>query len=755
VRSETKDDGVAPVIQVMAQAERLNAARGDENLGHLSFAHGFMPAVRPLPALPARYAAWDDLAAELPRHFRDLSLRRRLDALPVLDAEADALPDAFLLRAATVLGMFAHAYTSVETFLPRIDCPDSVRAPWRTVRRRLDRAEEVLTYVDNIVYNWRLLEPSRPEPMRLDNLRLLVPTVDTPEERVFYLTQVEILARATPIVRAIAAAQTAVLADDRDGVRRALGTVAATLRELRDAALPNIDPRPSSPTFQNPVVWAKSVAPLSVPIHAGLHGPSGTNSPIFAALDVFFERPRYATVLGQEMAALRLGYPRHWRDLLTAVAALSVRGFVERRADPPLTDAWNQALSDYAGPAGFLARHRLKVYGYMEVAFRIGRSVTIGGFAGRSNEKVWRQVDRALELARRERLPAVAADGAPAPRPAAHDRTPAEGQDDATCPPGSARSISVAELARHNDDQAGYWMAIGGEVYDVTAYLSAHPGGPAVLALYAGTDATEPFARVHGRSAEVARLRAAWHLGRLRTAPSGGASEPGSTAMAIRLTKALYATTAVQNSLRLDLSFQEHPAQCCEARGAVTAYKLQRLVESHQRFFHNDLPTLRDALRDGGAQEVAADDAAEEWPPSSARAVVEVLGAVATRVSDLREGGRLDALATVHSICADMAARQQAAVAEAKAYLLEAWQRWCEGAPAAADGGCPAAVSRLASYLRPLHEGAAFEALQAIAAQTHARLAEAAPLWSDHELMRARPHGNGTAPPAMRRTASE
>jgi hypothetical protein len=44
--------------------------------------------------------------------------------------------------------------------------------------------------------------------MRVDNLWLLVPTVDNPEERVFYLTQTEIPARATPLVSAIARAQT-------------------------------------------------------------------------------------------------------------------------------------------------------------------------------------------------------------------------------------------------------------------------------------------------------------------------------------------------------------------------------------------------------------------------------------------------------------------------------------------------------------------------------------------------------------------
>jgi len=38
-------------------------------------------------------------------------------------------------------------------------------------------------------------------------MALLVPTVDNPEERIFYLTQVEIMARCTPLVGAVVRAQ--------------------------------------------------------------------------------------------------------------------------------------------------------------------------------------------------------------------------------------------------------------------------------------------------------------------------------------------------------------------------------------------------------------------------------------------------------------------------------------------------------------------------------------------------------------------
>src|SRR5690606_31251471 len=58
----------------------------------------------------------------------------------------------------------------------------------------------------------------------------------------------------------------------------------------------------------------------------------------------------------------------------------------------------------YAGENGFLGRHRMKVYGYLEIAFKVGRSVTIGGFAGIFRDRTWDEVDTELEAARVERL---------------------------------------------------------------------------------------------------------------------------------------------------------------------------------------------------------------------------------------------------------------------------------------------------------------------------------------------------------------
>lgn len=387
---------------VVQKGEDARAELGHENLGFLSAAKGFMPVEHPRLSMPSGYEAWDQIAAELPELHLTLKLRRAVDALPILPADADHLPDDALLRAALVLGMLSHAYRYVETMPPEKQ-PDALAKPWEVVRARLGRGPAVITYQDLIVYNWRLLDPRRADAMALDNMRLLVPTVDNDEERTFYLTQTQILAHASPIVNAIVRAQEGVVTEDPETVESALMTIIACLQRIVRESLLHINPSPDSPTYVDPVVWAKTVAPFAVPMQEGIQGPSGTSSPIFNLLDVFFGRKRYETFLGREIVQLRSTYPPLWRELIAAVQEISVPDYVENRGKAHLSGLLHEARSIYAGPNGFLGRHRMKVYGYIELAFKVGRSITIGGFKGVFKDRTWDQVDAELERSRVER----------------------------------------------------------------------------------------------------------------------------------------------------------------------------------------------------------------------------------------------------------------------------------------------------------------------------------------------------------------
>jgi len=68
--------------------------------------------------------------------------------------------------------------------------------------------------------------------------------------------------------------------------------------------------------------------------------------------------------------------------------------------------------------------------------------------------------------------------------------------------PTADRQISMEELALHNK-KSDCWMLIGGVVYDVSKFLSAHPGGSKPLEENAGGDATKVFKDIGAYSASA------------------------------------------------------------------------------------------------------------------------------------------------------------------------------------------------------------------------------------------------------------
>ncbi|XP_054856420.1 cytochrome b5 [Eublepharis macularius] len=73
--------------------------------------------------------------------------------------------------------------------------------------------------------------------------------------------------------------------------------------------------------------------------------------------------------------------------------------------------------------------------------------------------------------------------------------------------------FTLAEVAQRNTAREA-WLVIRGRVYDVTRFVSEHPGGEEVLLEQAGRDATEPFEDV-GHSADAWEMLDQYLIGEL------------------------------------------------------------------------------------------------------------------------------------------------------------------------------------------------------------------------------------------------
>ncbi|KAL2918137.1 hypothetical protein HK105_202064 [Polyrhizophydium stewartii] len=90
------------------------------------------------------------------------------------------------------------------------------------------------------------------------------------------------------------------------------------------------------------------------------------------------------------------------------------------------------------------------------------------------------------------------------------------------------RTITLDEVAKHNS-ASDCWVVIHGSVYDLTAFLSEHPGGSKVILKQAGKDATAAFEQVHPRDIIEQHLPKSLHLGVL---DAGSASAAAASAAA-------------------------------------------------------------------------------------------------------------------------------------------------------------------------------------------------------------------------------
>ena len=493
-RSSKLDPERSPCAKVIDAAERANARNGHENLGFLSYESGFLPTQSPLTAFPAMYSAWDNLAKGMPELIKTQTLQLAVKNLPVLPADPEHLPDIYLHRAATFLCIAAHAYIRLDGDAPlqlvgaggeRVahDIPASIETPWTEVSNRLGREAPFMSYIDLIVYNWQWNTPkydSTNVDFVVENLSLLVPTVDNQEENVFYLTQTELLAHATPLLRDIAQAQSAVQQNEVIPLKAALREMISTVNHLSRTTLAKVTPRPSARTFTDPVVWTKSVASLAIPIRKDVQGPTGTGSPFFHMMDEFISRSEYNGHLGKESLELRRNYPPHWRALLEAVGQVSVESFVNHVGDDECRELWTTLQETYKGHFGLLGLHRRKVFAYLSTAFRIGRSSTIGGFKGKPSDEPWVKVHKELEKSRQERTNS--------------SKTQVKTLESEASNIPSVRSckkqVKVSEVLTHTTQSSGYWFSAHGKVYDATPYHKIHPGGDKIIVYSSGRDVT-------------------------------------------------------------------------------------------------------------------------------------------------------------------------------------------------------------------------------------------------------------------------
>ena len=80
----------------------------------------------------------------------------------------------------------------------------------------------------------------------------------------------------------------------------------------------------------------------------------------------------------------------------------------------------------------------------------------------------------------------------------------------------TSTSLTLAEVAKRNTP-ADCWAVVSNTVYNLTAYIAAHPGGAANITNLCGTDATQAFSNQHGTTAKPNNTLAGFAIGAVGT----------------------------------------------------------------------------------------------------------------------------------------------------------------------------------------------------------------------------------------------
>ncbi|KAG6811815.1 hypothetical protein H0H92_005674 [Tricholoma furcatifolium] len=353
---------------------------------------GFMPPQSPPSRLPLAWEPWERIldearrlklklgdTPELPEYERLKSESwrshvRSLDVLPIDDLKTSEL---YLRRAHHVLGWILHFYVHSLPPDDPVVIPPPVTLPLLQVSAQL-QLPPVLTYSDDVLYNWELKSPQSPceTVPALDNLRCQTLFTDTTDEEEFYLSSARIELAGVAALDLMQYIMDEAFVGDDIAIRRItqyLLNLADAIRRLRDLLLavrdgcnPDIFYHQIRPWFRGvdsdpkkrPWVFAGIESDPSLQQPTELSGPSAGQSSLVHALDIFLGVDRYShadSVTGTSSAAtakkaflerMQLYMPRHHRTFLRHLSnnPRPLRNIVATANDSGLLEAYNTAI---------------------------------------------------------------------------------------------------------------------------------------------------------------------------------------------------------------------------------------------------------------------------------------------------------------------------------------------------------------------------------------------------------------------------
>lgn len=316
----------------------------------LDLSRGFLPSADPLTSLPTEFAAWENMAAELPKLLVSNQFKKHLENLPTFPVEKLGSPAEYE-RAMLILSFLGHAYLWGGE--PSDKIPKILAQPWNQVAIYLERPP-ILSYASYALHNWRRIDPKL--PIELGNIVLLQNFLGGIDEEWFVLVHVDIEAKAAPALKALIPAQEAAHQKNGDLLSSALKTIETSLKTICET----LDRMPER---CDPYIYYNRVRPY---IHGSKNNPAlpkgliyencfdnqpqffrgetGAQSSIIPSLDRFLGITHKEDELGVYLKEMQNYMPAEHREFLYSLEKNGPIRDTIKEHFPKLHDIYNKCI---------------------------------------------------------------------------------------------------------------------------------------------------------------------------------------------------------------------------------------------------------------------------------------------------------------------------------------------------------------------------------------------------------------------------
>ncbi|KAG9039963.1 hypothetical protein FRB95_004435 [Tulasnella sp. JGI-2019a] len=281
---------------------------------------GFMPPKVPVVRLDGELEVWEMMREAAVEGGEPLTLgvyatsrqqkrsarwRSAVDSMPILSLDSIRQSEVLLRRAHSVLTFILHFYIHSQPPLtipqphPPISIPPSLSVPLIALSKELS-LPPILTYSDNVLYNWTLIDPKA--PISISNIAMDATFSLTPSEAHFYITSARIEIQGVEALELMRSCMDEAFIADTLSLRRitdylqrlarVIDAMAILLMAVRDECNPEVFFSQIRPWFKG---WEpgsrewlfEGVDEEDQKKYAKMSGPSAGQSSLIHALDVF------------------------------------------------------------------------------------------------------------------------------------------------------------------------------------------------------------------------------------------------------------------------------------------------------------------------------------------------------------------------------------------------------------------------------------------------------------------------------------